>query len=114
MSVRRAQIEIDAAEFAEWMAFGRFDPYGEERADLRAGIVAATIANVFRKKGTRALKAADFMPRFRSGPRREGWRQMKATLTHFAKLWNKRWRKLHGGKDVSPLPDRPGGAPDNG
>ena len=99
MSVRRAQAEIDSAEFAEWMAIDRLDPYGAERADLRSGIVAATFANAFRKKGGRAFKAADFMPKFRQAPRQQGWRQMKATMTQFAKAWNKRWRQQHGAKD---------------
>ena len=47
---------------AEWIAYDRVDPWDEARADLRAGIVAATIANVNRSKKTRAFKPEDFMP----------------------------------------------------
>lgn len=51
-------------EMTEWAAFLQLEPHGEDRADLRAGIVASTIANANRKKGTRAFKPSDFMPDF--------------------------------------------------
>ena len=44
------------------MAFYRLEPFGEERADVRAGIVASVIANVNRRKGAKAFTARDFMP----------------------------------------------------
>ena len=56
--------EISSTQFAEWMAFSRLEPWGEERADLRTGIVASTIANANRGKNTKAFKPEDFMPRF--------------------------------------------------
>ena len=48
MSVRRAQQEIDSREFAEWLAFMELEPFGPARDDLRAGTLAALIANVNR------------------------------------------------------------------
>lgn len=40
-------------------------PFGEERADLRAGIVSATIANCNRaSKDAKAFSPSDFMPEF--------------------------------------------------
>ena len=63
MSVRAAQEEIDSAEFAEWRAYHEVDPFGEDRADLRSGIVASVVANANRTKG-RAFKPGDFMPDF--------------------------------------------------
>lgn len=47
---------------AEFIALDRVDPWGEWRADLRAGIVASVIANVNRAKKTNAFTAKDFMP----------------------------------------------------
>ena len=47
----------------EWMAFYNIDPWGETRADLRAGIIASTTYNVQRGKG-QARKASEFMPDF--------------------------------------------------
>ena len=56
----------------EWQVFAALEPFGEERADLRAGIVAATIANCLaRGKGKPAFKARDFMPQFGKPTRRE-------------------------------------------
>lgn len=46
------------------MAYERIDPWGEERADLRAGIVASVFANAFRKKGSKPIKPEDMMPKF--------------------------------------------------
>lgn len=53
------------ADLLTWYAYGNIEPFGEERADLRAGIVASTIANCHRdpSKG-KAFQAGDFMPRF--------------------------------------------------
>lgn len=86
MSVRRAQREIDSREFAEWMAYHELDPFGGERGDLQAGIIAATLANVNRSKGTQPYKPGDFMPKFGERVKRisspEG---MKALLKNIAK-----------------------------
>lgn len=48
------------------MAFYRLEPFGEEREDLRMGILASTIANVNRdpKVRRRAYQARDFIPVF--------------------------------------------------
>jgi len=51
-------------EYLMWKEFYRTGPWGEERADLRAGIIASTIANVNRGRGQKAFAAADFMPRY--------------------------------------------------
>jgi len=48
------------------MAYYELEPFGEDRADLRSGIVASTIANVNRnpKKRRKAFTASEFMPDF--------------------------------------------------
>lgn len=51
-------------ELTEWMAFISLEPIGYTRGDLQAGIIASTIANVNRKKGTKPFKPQDFMPQF--------------------------------------------------
>jgi hypothetical protein len=56
--------EISSVQFAEWMAYSRLEPWGEERDDLRMAIIASTIANVNRGKNTQAFKPQDFMPSF--------------------------------------------------
>ena len=66
MSVAEAQSRISSREFAEWMAFYRLEPFGEERADLRMAILAAVIANANRdpKQRKQPYEPKDFMPQF--------------------------------------------------
>lgn len=54
---------MSSREFVEWMAFYTLEPFGEERDDLRAAVVAKTIVDVNTAKGRRA-KLEDFMPHF--------------------------------------------------
>lgn len=55
-----------------WLALERIDPQGEERADLRAGIIASTIANWAGKSlrdGAKQLTPVLFMPYTQSNDR---------------------------------------------
>lgn len=54
---------LSARELVEYEELYRLDPWGEERADLRSAIIAATLANINRdpKKG-RPFRPVDFMP----------------------------------------------------
>jgi hypothetical protein len=75
---------MPARIWAEWIAYYNLEPWGEERADWRAGMVAATIANAHRDPKKHApFRPADFMPRFQR-PTEEGgqmdWRLMKQSL----------------------------------
>ncbi len=56
--------EISSRDFAEWMAYSRLEPWGEERDDLRMGIIASTIANANRGKGQKPFTPQQFMPDF--------------------------------------------------
>jgi hypothetical protein len=64
MSVKRAQQEIDSAEFSEWLAYNTLNPFGDERRDFRAAMIASTTANVQGNKTT----IDDFMPVFDADP----------------------------------------------
>jgi hypothetical protein len=55
---------MDAGEFAEWMAYDALEPFGPMRGDVQAGLIASTLANVHRGKGTPPYKIKDFMPVF--------------------------------------------------
>jgi hypothetical protein len=74
MTVSRLLAETTSAELTEWMAFYQLEPFGPERGDLQAGIVAATVANVNRdaKKQKKPYSAQDFMPKFKGGGGGEG------------------------------------------
>ena len=52
---------MGASLFAEWRAFYALDPFGEERADLRMGVLASVLSNLFRGKRGRRKAPADFM-----------------------------------------------------
>jgi len=60
---------MSSEELTEWMAFHQDNPFGLWRQDLHAGIIAATIANVYAKKGHR-FTPDDFMPQFYKPPKR--------------------------------------------
>jgi Protein of unknown function (DUF4035) len=80
--------KITGKQLAEWQAYDRLDPFGYERLDLHAGIIASTDANINRgKKGT-AYEVSDFMPHF--GPRKRKTReQLKAALMAFVAAYQK-------------------------
>ncbi len=68
---------ISSQELTEWMAYYALEPFGEERADLRAGIVASTVANTARdpKKRARPYRPQEFMPTFDRQSKRQTWQQ---------------------------------------
>lgn len=56
--------QITSRQFGEWMAYYNVEPFGDNRADLRSGILASVFANIYRKKGAKQYTPADFMPKF--------------------------------------------------
>ena len=64
-TVGEIEREMSSNELNDWMAYAQIEPFGLERGDLQAGIVAATVANVNRDRHRqRAFKPGDFMPDF--------------------------------------------------
>ena len=97
MTVQELLGRVDSRELTEWMAFYQIEPFGAERGDLQAGIVASTVANVHRdpKKKREPFKPADFMPEFGKRPqsqRRPDWQKQ---LSFVEKL-----NAAFGGKDL--------------
>jgi hypothetical protein len=54
--------ELTAKQLAEWMAFYGIDPFGDQRADLRIGILCATMNNRWRGKNEQPAEPVSFMP----------------------------------------------------
>ena len=52
---------------SEWQAFSILEPFGAEVDFYRAAIIASTIANIHRKKGSSAIKPEKFIPEFGKG-----------------------------------------------
>jgi hypothetical protein len=79
----------NAREYAEWQAWYELNPWGEDRADLRAGIIASTIANTNRGKGQKAFKPSDFMPEFdKPPPKPQTQAEMASLMNVFAARQN--------------------------
>lgn len=60
--------EIPASLFHEWLEYFQRQPFGEERADLRAGIVSSAVVLAMTGK---KVKPSVFMPKFRRATRRQ-------------------------------------------
>lgn len=60
------QQRVSSREFVEYWAFDQLEPFGPERADINAGIVASTVANSVRnpKKRQRPYSPAEFIPKY--------------------------------------------------
>jgi len=76
---------LSSTQISEWMAYYALDPFGEERADLRAAMIMSLIANVNRdaEKKREPYTAEDFMPRFGQPPPEPAaapWEQQKEML----------------------------------
>lgn len=70
------------AELTEWKALYNLDPWGEERADLRVGMLTAMVGNALKRKGGRKLRPQDFMLSDRRG-RKQTPQQMLGVLHEF-------------------------------
>ena len=94
-TVRELQLRMTAREFVEWGVYYQLDPWGGERGDLQAAIVASTVANCNRTKG-RAYKLTDFMLKF--GRRAK---EMTVDSMHaIFKVWAKAVNKKAGGPEI--------------
>lgn len=78
-TVQEIEDGMSARECAEWARFYAQEPFGDLRADLRAGIIASTVASV---NGSKPMRPRDFMPfadagmraPVKAGPRDDGAR----------------------------------------
>ena len=71
-------------EFRGWQAFAQIDgPWGPERGDLQAAIIAWTVASAHAGKG-RKPKLADFLPQFDRTKKRQTWQEQKARMNAIA------------------------------
>ena len=68
---------ISSRELSEWAAFCKLEPLPDGKADVRAGIIAATVANTGRdpKKRRRPFKPSEFVPQWEEANREQGWEE---------------------------------------
>lgn len=78
MTVEELQARMTSREFAEWLAYYRIYPFGNEREDQRAGAIASAIVNVHRKKGSKPLGWQKFFPPYSERKPVKDWRDLMA------------------------------------
>lgn len=61
MTVGELLDRASGRELAEWQAFYLLEPFGEERDDMRAAMVAALMTNLLSKRD-KPVEPKDFMP----------------------------------------------------
>ncbi len=85
---------MSASEYAEWFEYYKLEPWGEERADLRAAGVSATIANVNRGKKGKTYQPSDFLLKFgKGGDVRMTPEQSVKYAKHLSAMWQNEQRK---------------------
>ena len=80
---------MSSREFSEWIAFYSLEPFGEDREDLRSGIVASVVANTVRDPESQPepFQPADFMPRFGAEDEEETAPEDPARLYRRFRTW---------------------------
>jgi hypothetical protein len=63
-TVRELRETLSYREFVEWCQFYEIEPWGDHRADLRAGVIAATLQNVYYQAvgAEQTARPLDYMP----------------------------------------------------
>lgn len=59
----RLTLQLTPFQLAEWAVYFEMEPFGETRADWRAGMLASVMANIHRARHQPAYQPADFLPR---------------------------------------------------
>ncbi len=80
------------SELVSWMAFYKLEPFGDEIANWRAGLICAVISNALGGKKSKPKQPTDFMPKAEYQRQRDLNQQILST---FAKV-------DHGHKNRQP------------
>ena len=87
---------MSAKELAEWEAFYLLEPFGEYQTNYAAGVVASTIANIYRKKNSKLFTPDDFMPKrglVYESPKKQSVEQQALILRGIASIHKKQKKK---------------------
>lgn len=68
---------MPATLLTEWIAYYTLEPFGEERADLRAGVLASLLANIHRdpKRQRNPFEPGDFFTSL-EGTKTPAWKRI--------------------------------------
>jgi hypothetical protein len=75
---------LSSTELTYWMAFYSIHPFGSERDNIHAALIASTIANANRGKNQPAFTADDFMLKTQEQKRKENTKSVLAFLSAHA------------------------------
>lgn len=90
---------MSSSELEEWkLIYNIFDPFGNIREDLRAGMISSPLVNMWRKKGSPRSKPSDWIMKFDSRVKQTG-EHMKQLLQSFAAAFTIRNKRE---KNVKP------------
>lgn len=64
MTVAELLARISSLELSEWMAFYSIEPFGTERDNLHAGVVASATVNLWRDSDDEPARPQDFLLQF--------------------------------------------------
>lgn len=78
---------MSAREFAEWMAYSRIEPWGEERADYRAALICKISADIATPKGKQPMKLQDFLLKFDREPKVQTTEEMIGTVAQINAIY---------------------------
>lgn len=80
------------SEFLDWIAYYELEPFGPERADWNAAMVAATVANANRdpKNREKAFTVKDFIFKIEDKGQAADWQSMKARFQRVASVANRK------------------------
>ena len=56
--------ELTSKDIAEWLAYDKLEPFGEARADLRAGMMTAPLYNILASKETPVAHVEQWLIKF--------------------------------------------------
>ena len=84
-TVLEAKARCTFSEFHQWVAYYEIEPFGEERADLRNAILAATVARI---GGNKNAEVSDFMPTFTKQRKKQTTQEQANLFAAFAKAHN--------------------------
>lgn len=76
---------MSASEYMHWEAFYQLEPFGAERDNMHAGLIAATVWNTQRGKKQKGMTHKDFMFRDPATARLERIRDMMGKFRALAK-----------------------------
>lgn len=103
--MRRMLRKLSASELAEWEQFHALQPFGLERDDFRAGMIAAPLLNAWRAKGSRSRKPEEWIYVPRPLRPKQSGEHMRMILEGLAKAYEEKEKRQKNG-DVTRRPKR--------